>query len=331
MRATVLVDNEAQGLCESEWGLSILIEHREHATLLDAGASGLFAENARKLGVDLAAVNVAALSHAHYDHSDGFDAFFQVNDTAKLFVAASARENCYDIEDGKLCYIGVSRGLFARHAHRIEYVNRPAGIAPDVWALPHTTPNLAEKGAKAGMFTTEERAPEKPVTKKPTTDEPLDESLTADEPLDESPTAEGLMAEESTSERPVAESPDPATLRPDDFSHEQSIVVKLDEGLAVFSSCSHCGPDVVMAEVHQFMPNQPIRALIGGFHLYDASDEEVRALAGRMKNEGVELAYTGHCTGERAFKILQEELGEDVIKATKSGLRIELDDRIEQA
>ena len=286
MRATVLVDNEAQGLCESEWGLSILIEHRERATLLDAGASGLFAENARKLGVDLAAVNAAALSHAHYDHSNGFDAFFQVNDAAKLFVAASARENCYDIEDGKLCYIGVSRGLFARHAHRIEYVNRPAEIAPDVWALPHTTPNLAEKGAKARMFTTEERAPE----------------------------------------RPVAESPDPATLRPDDFSHEQSIVVKLDEGLAVFSSCSHCGPDVVMAEVHQFMPNQPIRALIGGFHLYDTPDEEVRALAGRMKNEGVKLAYTGHCTGERAFKILQEELGEDVIKATKSGLRIELDE-----
>lgn len=67
------------------------------------------------------------------------------------------------------------------------------------------------------------------------------------------------------------------------------------------------------------MPNQPIRALIGGFHLYDTPDEEVRALAGRMKNEGVELAYTGHCTGDRAFKILQEELGEDVIKATKSG------------
>lgn len=130
MRATVLVDNEAQGLCESEWGLSILIEHREHATLLDAGTSGLFAENARKLGVDLAAVNVAALSHAHYDHSDGFDAFFQVNDAAKLFVAASARENCYNTEDGKLCYIGVSRGLFARHAHRIEYVSRPTEIAP---------------------------------------------------------------------------------------------------------------------------------------------------------------------------------------------------------
>lgn len=124
----------------------------------------------------------------------------------------------------------------------------------------------------------------------------------------------------------MAESPDLATLRPDDFSHEQSIVVKLDEGLAVFSSCSHCGPDVVIAEVHQFMPDQPIRALIGGFRLYDTPDEEVRALAGRMKNEGIELAYTGHCTGERAFKILQEELGEDVIKATKSGLRIELDE-----
>ena len=171
------------------------------------------------------------------------------------------------------------------------------------------------------MFTTEERTPEKPATKSPTTDEPPDES----------PAAEGLMAEESISERSVAENPEPATLRPDDFSHEQSIVVKLDEGLAVFSSCSHCGPDVVMAEARRFMPDQPIRALIGGFHLYDAPDEEVRALAGRMKNEGVELAYTGHCTGERAFKILQEELGEDVIKATKSGLRIELENRIEQA
>lgn len=59
-----------------------------------------------------------------------------------------------------------------------------------------------------------------------------------------------------------------------------------------------------MAEVHQFMPNQPIRALIGGFHLYDTPDEEVRALAGRMKNEGIKPTYTGHCTGERAFKIV---------------------------
>lgn len=86
-----------------------------------------------------------------------------------------------------------------------------------------------------------------------------------------------------------------------------------------------------MAEVHQFMPDQPIHALIGGFHLYDTPDEEVRALAGRMKNEGIELAYTGHCTGERAFKILQEELGEDAIKATKSGCASSWANRIERA
>lgn len=48
--------------------------------------------------------------------------------------------------------------------------------------------------------------------------------------------------------------------------------------------------------------------------------------ASDAKRNSPELAYTGHCTGERAFKILQEELGEDVIKATKSGLHIELDE-----
>lgn len=279
MKATILIDNETQGSCACEWGFSVLIEHRDHATLLDTGASDLFVRNAEILGVDLACVDAAALSHAHYDHSDGFDAFFRANDTATLYAASGVRENCYAIEDGNASYIGVAHGLLERHASRIAYVDGPAQIAPGIWAVPHTTSGLAEKGSAAGMYVANDAA---------------------------------------------CKNPDASDLAPDDFSHEQSIVVELEHGVAVFSSCSHCGADVVLAEAQRFMPGRRVRALVGGFHLYETADEDVRLLAQRLKNEGVEVIYTGHCTGERAFSILQKELGTDVVQATESGLVIKL-------
>ena len=89
LKMTVLVDNIAQPPCRAEWGLSILIEADGKAILLDTGASGLFAENAALLGADLAAVDVGVLSHAHYDHSDGLDTFFCLNNTARFLLRSS--------------------------------------------------------------------------------------------------------------------------------------------------------------------------------------------------------------------------------------------------
>ena len=71
MRATVLTDNTGNNELAGEWGLSFYIEYRDQKILLDAGQSGLFAENAEKLGINLADVDYAVLSHAHYDHVDG--------------------------------------------------------------------------------------------------------------------------------------------------------------------------------------------------------------------------------------------------------------------
>ena len=55
-----------------------------------------------------------------------------------------------------------------------------------------------------------------------------------------------------------------------------------------------------------------VGAYIGGFHLFRSSDEDVRGLASRIKDAGITELYTGHCTGERAFRILREELGQTV-------------------
>ena len=66
MTITVLAENT---VCREnltcEHGLSLYIETGSHKILFDAGQSGAFADNAKKLGIDLSSVDFAVLSHGH--------------------------------------------------------------------------------------------------------------------------------------------------------------------------------------------------------------------------------------------------------------------------
>lgn len=108
---------------------------------------------------------------------------------------------------------------------------------------------------------------------------------------------------------------------PDCFDHEQSLVIDTDKGLVIFNSCSHGGADHIIQEVSSTYPDKKMYALIGGFHLYQSSEEEVRGLAGRIRETEIEKIYTGHCTGKKAFDILKEELGEQA-RQLYTGLEI---------
>lgn len=90
LRITVLMENTAREGLEAEHGLSFFLEYRGRCFLLDAGSSGRFADNAQKLGVDLDGVELAALSHGHYDHADGLRAFFALNDRAPVYIRPQA-------------------------------------------------------------------------------------------------------------------------------------------------------------------------------------------------------------------------------------------------
>ena len=98
-------------------------------------------------------------------------------------------------------------------------------------------------------------------------------------------------------------------LEPDDYAHEQSLVIETDQGLVIFNSCSHGGADNIIREVGKTFPGKRLLALVGGFHLFRRTDGEVRALARRIRDTGVGAVYTGHCTGTRALEVLAEELG----------------------
>ncbi|SFP47961.1 7,8-dihydropterin-6-yl-methyl-4-(beta-D-ribofuranosyl)aminobenzene 5'-phosphate synthase [Oscillibacter sp. PC13] len=113
IRVTTLLENTAcrEDLCHAH-GLSLYIETPRHKILFDMGPNDDFLANAKALGVDLAAVDLAVLSHGHYDHGGGLAAFCRLNSRAQIYLHRAAFGAYYAREaDGALRYIGLPLGL----------------------------------------------------------------------------------------------------------------------------------------------------------------------------------------------------------------------------
>ncbi len=95
MKLTILVEDKKMDGFKTEHGLCIHIEDGDNTFLLDTGASGKFIRNAEQLGIDIAKVKAVFISHNHYDHIGGLNAFFKVNKTAKVYMKAEAKERTY--------------------------------------------------------------------------------------------------------------------------------------------------------------------------------------------------------------------------------------------
>ena len=270
MKASVLVDNIGNNGFSGEWGLSFYIEYKDQKILLDAGQTGLFAENAEKMGLSLADVDYAVLSHAHYDHADGMPVFFEQNNKAKLYLKESCGENCYDRKEGHMKYIGIKSGFLKKFKDRIVRVSGDLKIGDGVRLISHNAKSMKKAGEQDHMYLKEG-----------------DEWVT------------------------------------DCFTHEQSLVFETESGIVIFNSCSHGGADNIINEVSAAFPDRRIRAMIGGFHLYNKSEEYVRRFAERVRATGVEEICTGHCTGEEGYRIMRDVLG-DRVRQLGAGLVIVL-------
>ena len=87
-----------------------------------------------------------------------------------------------------------------------------------------------------------------------------------------------------------------------------------DQGVVVFSACSHAGIVNVLSDAANQADPLSLYAAMGGFHLSGAAQERwieptVRDLAGfRLKR-----IIGGHCTGWRAIHALVDAFGDVVI------------------
>ncbi len=269
MKATVVVDNIKNKGISGEWGLCFYIEYRDKHILLDTGASSLFEKNAEMLKLDLERIDYGVLSHAHFDHANGIEAFFQKNNHAQFYIQDSTAENCYFKLGFLRKYIGIPKGILEKYNNRFVTAQGIQQISEGIYLVAHTTSGLEKIGKRERMYRKSDS---------------------------------GWL--------------------PDNFSHEQSLVFDTGKGMVIFNCCSHGGAVNIINEVRKAFPKKDIHALIGGFHIYKKPDVEIQELADRIRETGISYVCTGHCSGQRGYHILHEELG-DMVHQLKVGLVLE--------
>ena len=90
--------------------------------------------------------------------------------------------------------------------------------------------------------------------------------------------------------------------KPDDFRHEQYLLIEEKERRILISGCSHKG---ILQIMDAFRPD----VLVGGFHFMKIEAEEVLKAAAEKLLGYETVYYTGHCTGQKQYEYLKSIMG----------------------
>ena len=243
MKITALVENTTNNpSLGTQHGLSFYIEANGRKILFDMGADTLFLQNAEKLGVEIASVDLAMISHGHDDHGGAFGHYY----TKRMKMPV---------------YIGLDQGL--ERSRRMIFVD-----------------DFTELGSGLTLFS----------------------GVTAREYA--SPSNARLFMRKGQK------------MEPDDFLHEQSLLIQ-EEGKAVLiGGCAHCGIVNILERSKEILGRAP-DVVVSGFHLYEMGipmRDEIRfvgSIAKRLRQEPTHY-YTCHCTGRHAFDLMKEDLGQQL-------------------
>ena len=101
----------------------------------------------------------------------------------------------------------------------------------------------------------------------------------------------------------------PAGLVEDTIPDDQSLVLNTPKGLVVITGCGHAGIINILTFSREQFPNEPVEAVIGGLHLFPATDEQLNWTADKLKDFKVANLLGAHCTGIEAVYRIRERLG----------------------
>jgi len=291
---TILVDNRSDLLAEStetvkrfadapllaEHGFSALVHlQSSNAKILwDAGVTRVaLPENLRRMKIDPATIDVIALSHGHGDHT------MAVSDALQMAnLKPESREWAATVAVDEMVHWAERR--------RVSIIAHPAAFR-ERW-------NFANDGTRYG-----------PVQPPPRGEW---ESLGAQIVLSARPyqLTPGVWLTGTIPRYSFETAGVSATRRyregnaflPDQIEDDQAIVVNVkDKGLVVLSGCAHSGIVNTVNYARAISGVDKVWAIIGGFHLGRAQDDEVQRTIAEIKTLQPKLIAPTHCTGFAAM------------------------------
>ncbi len=282
MKIICLMENTAQAdNILSEHGFSLYVETENHKLLIDAGQTANFAENAMTLGVDLSKVDMAMLSHGHYDHSGGLMKFAKNNKKVPIYMQSNAGGEYYHTNDTLEKYIGIDKELLGLSQVRLldgnVKIDDEISVFSGVKGRRHFPSGNLELTVKIKDAS----------TVKGSCSEEKGYSFIQDDFSHE----QYVVIEENGKRVLIS-----------GCAHN-GILNILDE----FKKLYGCEPDMVISGFHLMKKN--------GYS--DEDVENIRAIATELKALDTTF-YTGHCTGDEPFAIMKEIMG-DKLRYVHSG------------
>lgn len=95
--------------------------------------------------------------------------------------------------------------------------------------------------------------------------------------------------------------------------YEQSLFIRTSNGTTLVTGCAHPGIAAILEDLYAQAGIRPY-CVIGGFHMKNASRDEIRKTVLRLKELGVIKMCPLHCTGAAAVSCIQDVFGKGYIR-----------------
>jgi 7,8-dihydropterin-6-yl-methyl-4-(beta-D-ribofuranosyl)aminobenzene 5'-phosphate synthase len=261
---------------QQDFGFSSIIHYNGKTILFDAGTdTKIFEQNIRTLNVDLKKIDIAILSHGHYDHMGGFDHLISINPDVKIYLpndffslGAPVRFPFKDADPLAAKTLGKDEQYFRGQAVVDGMKTTPTGrfwkgnvqyVTESIEVLPGLT-IIATTSDLMGTF-----------IKYP--------------PFEKNPQ--------------FIEMP------------ELSASFATKKGQILIAGCSHSTIESIIKRTMELIPTK-IFLVAGGFHLIPYERGYIEGLAKRVREVyDIESVAPAHCTGHLGFSVFKQEFGKE--------------------